>query len=79
MREFEHATFLIKQSVPSLAEAVDALIVERSEACLGMAEVAANGLERARRRAVRPGVDFLDQGLLPAVLEETHPAFGVNS
>ena len=41
MRQFEHAAFLVQQSVPTLAESVNAFVVKRREAGFGMKEIAA--------------------------------------
>ena len=79
MRQLEHAAFLIQQSVPPLAEAVNALAVKRREAGLGMKQIAANRFERARRRIIRPRKNFLDERLVAAGLEKADaPGFCVN-
>ena len=78
VRQFEHATLLIEQPVPPLAQAVDALAVKRGKAGFGVIEVATDGLERARRRIIRPRENFLDERLVIAGFEKPHPASGVH-
>ena len=78
MAQLEHAAFLIQQPVAPLAEAVDALVVKGGETRLGMIKVAADGLEGARWRLIRPGGDLLDERQVSAVLKEPHAPFFVD-